>query len=167
MAVKQESMLVAPTPDGSGNVLPELWGVKALSSPYNSQNFIFKDSGTRIGLHDSYPITSLYSSAPVLVIRWTSIATTGNIVWDFEYRVVDIGESLDQAGTQEAGLTVTDAALGTARSYQEATIALSAANFAKERLLQFTLFRDGADAADTLAADGVLWNLMFRFDDGS
>lgn len=153
-------------PDTSGNVFPEGYDVKATNDVWDRMVWIFNDTATRIGLHGGFAVPKNYVGGATLVIVWTATATTGNVVWDFDYRTVGGNDttSLDQTGTEQS-VTVTDAAPGAANRRLEATVALTAANFAADEEVEFTLFRDGVDAADTMAAAAILFRLQFEYSD--
>jgi hypothetical protein len=138
----------------------------ATNDVWDSTVVVFPDSGLRDGIAGRFLIPSWFVSSPEIVVVWTSTATTGNVVWDFDYRAVggDNLESLDQTGTQEA-LTVTDAAPGAAHRRLAAAMAMTAANLAAQDEVEFELFRDGAIAGDTMAASALLFRLMFRASD--
>ena len=118
------------------------------------------------GLHGGFTVPKTYVGAPKIIVVWTSTLTAGNVVWDFVYRAVggDNAESLDQAGTQES-VTVTDAAPGAAHRRLEASMTLTAGNFAVDDEVEFVLARDGTDAADTLAGSALLFQALFEFSD--
>lgn len=118
----------------------------------------------RLGLNGGFTIPKDYVGSATLVIVWTSTITTGDVVWDFEYRAVggDDSESLDQAGTQES-VSVTDTAPSAANERMEATIALTSANFAVDDEVEFYFARDGTDAADTMAGAAMLFSLIFQY----
>lgn len=118
----------------------------------------------RLGLHGGFTIPKDYVGSAVLVIVWTATLTSGDVVWDFEYRAVGGNDttSLDQAGTQES-VTVTDTAPGAANRRLEATINLTSGNFAVDNEVEFFFARDGADAADTMAGSAMLFSLIFQY----
>ncbi len=120
----------------------------------------------RLGLMGSFFVPKNYASGAVLVVTWTATLTTGNVVWDFEYRSVVEGstETVDQTGQAES-LTVTDAAPSTALAPQEVTIALTDGNFAIDDLVQFFLARDGVVAGDTMAGSVILLGAQFEYSD--
>lgn len=167
MATIRRSILgLATVPDSSGDVFLEPISVKLTASPWEYLIIVFNDSGTRIGLHFSFEVPQDYVGAAKFIPVWTSTATAGNVPWDVDYRAVggnDI-ESLDQAGTQES-VTITDAAPSVTEERLEAIITPTASNFAAGDSVQGTLFRDGADAADTMAAAAILQQLLFEYSD--
>lgn len=167
MATHRISILGPGTiPDTSGNVFFEPFDVKATNDVWDRLVCVFNDTATRIGLHGDFAVPKNYVGAPKIIVVWTSTAITGNAVWDFDYRAVggNDTESLDQAGTQES-VTVTDAAPGAALRRLEAEMALTAANLAVDDEVEFTFFRDGTDVAETMAAAGLLFRLLFEYTD--
>lgn len=167
MATHRIPILGWPTvPDTSGNVFFEQYDVKATNDVWDRLVAIFNDTSTRLGLHGGFTVPKNYVGTAKLVIVWTSTATSGNTVWDFDYRTVGGNDttSLDQSGTEEA-VTVTDAAPGAAHRRLEAIISLTSANLAADEEVEFTFFRDGADASDTMAAAAILFQLMFEYAD--
>ena len=153
-------------PDASGNVFFEPYDVKATNDVWDRLVCIFNDTATRLGLKGGFTIPKNYVGTPKIVVVWTATAITGNVVWDFDYRAVggNDTESLDQAGTQES-VTVTDAAPTAVNNRLEASMALTAANLAIDDEVEFEVFRDGADAADTMAAAGIVFNILFEYVD--
>lgn len=155
----------ATLPDSSGSVWFEPLAVLATNDVWPELVAVFADTATRIGLGGRFTAPKNYVGTPKFVIVWSTTATSGNAIWDVDYRAVgaDNSESLDQTGNQES-LSVTDAAPGAAWRRMECLIAATAANFAVDDEVQFTLFRDGADS-DTIAASIVLFQLLFEYAD--
>jgi hypothetical protein len=120
---------------------------------------------TRLEAFGSFDVPENYSSTPVFRIRWNTSLTTGDVVWDVDYRAVggDDTESLDQA-TQDEQITVTDSAGSAAHERLNVTISASA-NFAAGDTVTFLLARDGVAAGDTLAGMAMLHELFFEFSD--
>jgi len=157
-------------PDSTGECFPESYQVLATNDVWQRMVWRFGSSNAaaptvRHGLHGGFAVPKNYVGTPVVVIVWTATLTSGNVVWDFEYRTVGGNDttSLDQAGTEES-VTVTDAAPGAANRRLEATISL-AANFAVDEEVEFFLARDGADAADTMAGAALLVGAYFQYAD--
>lgn len=153
-------------PDTSGNVFLEPYNVKATNDVWDRLVTIFNDTATRIGLAGGFTVPKNYVGSANIIVVWTATATTGNVVWDFDYRAVggNDAESLDQAGTQEA-VTVTDAAPTAAHRRLEASMALTAANLAVDDEVEFELFRDGVSASDTMAAAAIVVAVLFEYAD--
>lgn len=153
-------------PDGSGSVFFEPFTVKATNDVWGRLVGVFNDTSTRIGLRGGFAVPTNYVGTPSIIVVWTTTATTNDVVWDFDYRAVggDDTESLDQTGTQET-VTVTDTAPSAALERLEASLSLTAGNFAADDTVLFELFRDGADAADTMTAAALLFGLYFQYSD--
>jgi hypothetical protein len=71
---------------------------------------------------------------------------------------------LDQAGTQES-VNSNDTAPSAVNERMVFTQALTDGNFAAGDTVTFALARDGTDAGDTMAADAMLFELFFEYDD--
>lgn len=153
-------------PDDSGNVFWEPFNVKATNDQWRHGVWVFNDTATRLVLYGSFLVPKNYVGTPSILLPWSASATTGNVVWDFDYRAIggDNTESLDQLGTQEA-VTVTDAAPTAAWNRLVPSVALTAANLAADDIVQFLIARDGADAADTMAAAALLFGAWFQYSD--
>jgi hypothetical protein len=155
-------------PDTSGNVWIEPLPVAATNDVWGHFVWRFKDTSTRIGLRGSANIPKNYnaSGTTALIVVWSTTATSGNCVWDCDYRAVggDDAESLDQTSNQES-VTVTDAAPTAAWRRLAASITLTAGNLLADDTLQFELFRDGSDGSDTMAADAYLFGLFLQYTD--
>jgi hypothetical protein len=167
MATRRIPMLAWPTiPDASGDVWIEPYPLSATNDVWGALVVRFKDTATRIGLHGRIVVPKNYIGTPKVVIRWTSQVTAGNVVWDVDYRAVgpDNVESLDQATAQQS-VTVTDAAPGATDRLLETSVALTAANLAVDDALEFILFRDGTDGADTMVGDAILTDLLLEYVD--
>ena len=161
----------ATMPDTSGEVFPESYDVLATNDVWDRTIYRFGSSNVaeptaRMGLHAGFTVPKNYVGVPKIVVIWTATPITGNVVWDFDYRTVAGNDttSLDQVGTEET-VTVTDAAPGAAHRRLEALLTLTAANFAVDDEVECTLFRDGADAADTMAGSAILFQLLFEYTD--
>ena len=165
MATRRESILGAGTvPDNSGNVFFEPYSIKATNGNWPGLVAIFNDSGTRIGLHGRFKIPAAYVGTAKIIVSWTSTATSGDTEWDFDYRAVAIGESLDQATPQES-VNQEDTAPGSTDLFGEAALVLTSGNFAAGDIVEFTIWRDGTDGGDTMAAAAILFDLEFEYAD--
>lgn len=157
----------ATAPDASGNVWVEPLDVAATNDVWKHLVWKFSNSGSaRIGLRGLFVVPKNYVAGSALVLHWSSTATSGNVVWDFDYRSVagDDSASLDQT-TNTQSVTGTDAAPGAAWRRLQLSISLTAGNFAADSTVQFELFRDKSDAADTMAASAYLFGLFFEYTD--
>lgn len=153
-------------PDTSGDVYQEPYTIKATNDVWGLMPWAFNDTGTRIGLKGGFLVPKGYVGSALIVPYWTATATSGNVVWDFDYRAVggDDAESLDQAGTQQS-VTLTDAAPTAAHRLLIPTVGLTSANLAADDFVEFEFFRDMSDAADTMAAAALLFGLYFQYAD--
>jgi hypothetical protein len=153
-------------PGNSGNVFQEPKTVKLTTTPFSPMVFIFNDTATRDALHGRFDVPLTYIDTANLVIVWTCTATSGDVEWDFDYRAVggNDTESLNTAGNQES-VNSNDTAPGAAGRRMELTISLTDGNFAPGDTVDFTLFRDGTDGGDTIAAAVILLELFFEYND--
>lgn len=158
-------------PDTSGNCWFEPYDVLATNDVWDYLVVRFGSSNaaqptTRIGLRGSFDVPQNYVGTASIIVHWTATVITGDVVWDFDYRAIggDDLESLDQAGTQEA-VTVTDTAPSAANERMTATLSLTSANLAAGDTVQFELFRDGVDVADTMAASAIVHEVIFQYND--
>lgn len=122
---------------------------------------------TREGVYGRFAVPKNFvGSTTRVIIHWTATVTSGNVVWDFEYRAVggDDAESLDQSGTQES-VTGTDANPSAAWERNELAITLTGSNFAVDDTVNYFLARDGVDASDTAASATLLYGAFFEYSD--
>ena len=153
-------------PDDSGDVFLEPYSIKATNDVWKRLVAIFNDTSTRIGLRGSFDVPKDYVGSPNVIVVWTATATSGDVEWDFDYRAVggnDV-ESLDQTGTQES-VNVNDTAPSAIHERMEASLTLTAGNFAADDTVLFELFRDGVDAGDTMAAAAIVHGVLFEYAD--
>ena len=152
--------------DTAGNVFFEPYSIKATNDVWKRLVCVFNDTATRIGLAGGLTVPKNYVGNAKIIVVWTSTATTGNCRWEFDYRTVggDDTTSLDQTGTEES-VGVTDAAPGAAHRRLEAPMTLTATNLSVDEEVEFELFRDGADAADTMAAAALVFAALFEYTD--
>lgn len=166
MATHRKSIMQNLQFDSSGNGYFAPYADLATNDQWNPQVAVFKDTSTRIVLYGTSSIPKNYVGTASVIIVWTSTATSGNVVWDFDYRAVggNDSESLDQTGTQEA-VTVTDAAPGAAHRRLEVSISLTSSNLAADDTIEFLIARDGADGSDTMAASAILAGVFLEYSD--
>ncbi len=172
MATHRIPILGWPTrPDDTGECFPEPYDILATNDVWDRLVLRFGSSNAaqptvRHGIHGGFVVPKNYVGTAKVVIVWTATLTTGDVVWDFEYRTVGGNDttSLDQAGTEES-LTVTDTAPGAANRRLETSITPTASNFAVDEEVEFYFARDGVDAADTMAGSALLFSLLFEYAD--
>lgn len=167
MATKRIPILGFGTvPDGSGAVFFEPYTVKATNDVWARMVCIFNDTSNRDGLDGGFTVPKDYVDSANIIVVWTSTAITNDVEWDFDYRAVsgDDAESLDQTGTQEA-VNQEDTAPSAAHEKMEATLAVTDGNFAADDEVTFTLFRDGSDGGDLMAAAAIVFAVLFEYAD--
>lgn len=167
MATFRLPLLGWPTlTDGGGDVFFEPQDIKATNDVWRAGVAVFNDTAARDGLRGRFNVPKNYVGTAKLIIVWTTTATSGDVEWDFDYRAVggnDV-ESLDQTGNQES-VNSNDTAPSAAFERMEIAITLTAGNFAVDDTVQFEIFRDGADAGDTIAAAVLLFDAFFEYAD--
>lgn len=151
-------------PDGSGDVFFEPFSVKATNDEWERLVGVFNDTSTRLVLHFGFVVPQDYASQPRFEVDWAATATTGAVRWEVDYRVVEAGEGLDQSGVEET-VGATASAPGTALDLERTTITPTEVNFAAGAQVEGRLVRDGTDAADTMAAAALLFDVLFRYND--
>lgn len=121
---------------------------------------------TREGFYGSFNVPKNYVGTAIIIPVWTATVTSGDIVWDVDYRAVggNDSESLDQSGAQES-LTATDTNPSAAWERMETELALTSSNLAVDDTVQFLVMRDGVAAGDTAAAATLLCDLIFQYAD--
>ena len=156
-------------PDSTGECWFEPYSILATNDVWKHLVGRFGSSNAaqptvRHGFYGSFVVPKDYVGTAKLIPYWTATVTTGNVVWDFDYRSVggDDTTSLDQTGTEEA-LTVTDAAPTAANRLLAPSLTLTSTNLAADEVIEFYFARDGVDAADTMAASAILHALLFEY----
>ena len=160
-------------PDSSGKVWLEPYSILATNDVWPFLVIRFDENSsnntqlsTRAGIYGQFWVPGNYVGTAKVYPVWTATVTTGNCVWDFDYRAIsgDDAESLDQTSNNEA-LTITDAAPSAAHERNTPSFSLTSSNLAAGDTVEYFLARDGADAADTLAAAALLVDLIFEYSD--
>lgn len=151
------------TPNSSGNVYPKLSSIDDANDRFIHERLAFKDSGTRIGAYVVFEVPNVYVGTPKAVPHWSSTATTGDVVWDVDTKAVADAESLDPS-TDDDAVTATATTPGTARLRKDTSITLTG-TYAAGDLVLLAIYRDGVQAADTLAAEALLEGVSFEFAD--
>src|SRR3990167_792127 len=172
MATHRISMLGTNTvPDTSGNCWQEPYTILATNDVWGYLIWRFGSSNaaaptTRIGLRGQFAVPKNYVGTAKLIVVWSATLTTGDVVWDMDYRAItgNDTESLDQAGTQES-VTGTDTAPGAANRRLELSVNLTSANLAADDSVEFEIFRDATDAEDTMAGSAILVDAYFEYAD--
>jgi hypothetical protein len=154
----------AALPDTSGSVWAEPSSISLSNDQYPALIFRFADTSGKIGLRTRFVVPKNYVGTAKIVLIWGVNATSGNVVWDVDYRAIASGESFDPNSHQES-VTGTTAAPGTAFLQAVTTINLTSGNLAVDDVVEMTISRDGADGSDTTAADALLFAALFEYAD--
>jgi len=172
MATHKLSILgTGARPDTSGKCWAEPYTILATNDAWGQDIFRFDDDGTnadvttRVGLRGSFRVPDNYVSGVDIIARWSSTATAANTVqFDFDYRAVAVGESMDQTGVQEA-LTSQGTDSATANILISTTIgAATDGNFTAGDIVEFEFFVDGA-TSHTMTVALILHDLIFQYAD--
>lgn len=151
-------------PDSSGNVYFEPAAINfGANDRYPGMVLVFKDTATRIGCGFQFRVPKNYVGGGTFIFVWGTTATSGNLDLEIDYTSIADGETMDPSADQE-NLATTQAAPGTARLQEVASIAATAGNFVADDMVLGTVFRDGADA-DTIAASVYCFGLFFQYTD--
>ena len=104
----------------------------------------------------------LNGAFPVNVfLKWTAPATSGNVVWDMDYKSIAEGEDL---GGAEVNVTVTDAAPGTADfKLTSPVLVIPAGVITQGDTISLNFRREGGDGGDTMTGDAVLIGVELQF----
>lgn len=169
MATYQISILGANTvPDNSGRCWLEPYDVVATNDVWKMLVFRFKDPAANQahGLYGQFTVPVNYVSAAAVIPVWTSTAIVNNCQWRFTYRTVggDNTTSLDQTSNEQQ-VRQSDAAPGAAHRRLTPSITLTAANFSPSETVEFLFERQDLASDDTMAADAVLFDLLFSYAD--
>lgn len=167
MTVHRMSVLGAATlPDASGNVWPEPASLTQTNDRYPQLVWRFKDTATKDSLGIRFAVPKTYvgsTTAPKLIVVWTTTATSGNAIWTFDYSSAASTASLDPSADEE-NLTVTTAAPASSQTGKESALTFTGADLAAGDILQGKLSRNGA-GSDTIAADLVVYDILFEWAD--
>jgi len=165
MATHELAILGANSkPDTSGEVFFEPYSIKDTGAVIDPLVLIFNNSGTKDGISGVFQVPQNYVGTAKLNIYWNANATTGNCIFDLSYLTRSSGEDMGAAATDTTD-TVTTGTNGTAFNLNKSTMTLTAGDFAAGDIVPFELFRDTANASDTLAAAAIVFAITFEYAD--
>lgn len=108
----------------------------------------FDDSATH-AVHRDFHLPADWAGNIDLRLFWNTPATSGNVCWQIQTAFVADGATIDPA--YNAAQKITDAAVGTTNRYNVATqTSIIVSGAAAGSRMSLKIFRDPADAADTL-----------------
>lgn len=172
MATHEISMLGNCMPDTTGRCWIEPYDVAATNDVWKYQiiRLLNPATGNWHGVYGSLWVPKNYVGTPVVTPVWTTTATSGNAQFRFTYRCVggNDAESLDQTSNQEQLTPAASGAPAPSAANERKTvpaISLTAGNLAASDLMQFLFERGDNSAADTIAADITLHDLIFSYAD--
>ena len=152
------------TPDASGEVFPSKYSVKDTGTILDPVVMVYKNSGTKDGAAKSFIVPQNYVGTAKLIVYWNVNATSGNAIFDLSYLTRSDAEDMGAAATDTTD-TVTTTTDGTAFNLNTSTMTLTAGDFAAGDIVMVELFRDTANASDTLAADLMVHKIVFEYAD--
>lgn len=167
MALHRISCLGALTlPDTSGSVFFEPYPIRATNDFWKHGNFVFTAAGSKISLYSAFRVPNNYVASPTFYVEWTSVTTTGSVIWEVAYRSVggDDTTSLDQATAAET-LTIKDAAPTATDRRLFAGVAATASLLGSGSMVEVKLSRDGTSASNTMAASAQVFDLVLEYSD--
>lgn len=152
------SILGFATLPASGDVWFEPASITQTNDRYAGLICRFKDTATKISLGVRFYVPAGFVGR--ITIIWTTTATSGNAVWNFDYTAIGNGETLDPNSDQES-LNVTTAAPGTSQLRVNSVMNMTLANLAAGDLVEGIISRNGA-GSDTIAADLCVYDIIFE-----
>jgi len=164
MATQDKNLMENLQPDDTGGCFPSNLVAEGATN-WLHEVFGFLANAARSRLHGLIEIPSDYVGAAVIVVDHTANASTGDVDWEFEYRVLAAGDNMDQAPQEALGTdAASSAAIATAFDRQTTSITLTTpGNFVASRFLQFALVRNAA--TDTLSVSALLAKLKLQYSD--
>jgi hypothetical protein len=163
MATHEIRVIGNGLPDTTGEVYPERYDVVDTGAAISPGCFIFGNTNTRVGLAGQFIVPQNFSSSATFRIHWTANGTTGDVMWDIDYLTRTAGEDMGAAITR--GITNLDEKTATAFDLETIDLTATDGDFAVGDVVLFETFRDLSEAADTLAADAILFDIVFRYSD--
>ena len=158
-------------PDSTGEVFFQPFSVLATNDVWARQVCRFGSNNVVAPtidhfLHGGFQVPKNYVGTASVIVVWTSTITSGAVRWQFAYRTVagDDANSFDQTSTEET-VAVDDNAPGAANRRLAASLSVTAANFAADEDVTFTIGRLGAHANDTMSSSAMLFGAYFQYND--
>jgi putative transposon-encoded protein len=155
---------IAFLPDTSGNCYPKPDSIDNSNDRFPHEILAFKDSGTRVAASATFAVPKNYVGSAAFFIVWKSTATSGDVVWDLDTNALADGETLDPSADTDA-LTVTTTTPGTARLRKDSQPVTVSGTYAADDVVLCKVARDGAQGADTLAAEALFEGVFFQYAD--
>jgi hypothetical protein len=165
------SVLLTPAsaqpPDGTtSNAAPAIQTAKgSAAAPSRFSLVAAFDPATVENLWWAFQLPANYASGGTLRLLWEANATTGSVVWGASVgatTAADVDTPVEHA--QAAAATVTTAANTTeARRLVESTVMLTMDSAAANDLVVLRVYRDAANASDTVSVDATLWSVMLDY----
>lgn len=161
----------AMNPDTSGKCWPEPATILGTNDVDKSMLFRIDEDGTngtalttKVGVYGAFVVPKNYVSTPKIVVIHQTTKTTGDVVWDIDYKPVAAGETLDPASFNTSD-TATITVPGTANFSKEISVSLAAEALAVDDTVLFYCARDGVAAGDTLAGASLIREILFEYAD--
>lgn len=125
----------------------------------------FRNSGTGakyLGGSISTPSNYTSSGTVKILIIWRTSATSGDVKFFVSYKSIATDETFDPSTDDEA-LTVTTTAKATTLWRAISEVTLTASNLVANETLLWRLGRAADDAADTLAAEALVEDVLLEY----
>jgi hypothetical protein len=163
MASHRVSIFGALVPDS--NAYPEPLNVDAGNNLSSILAWVLGDTSADVVLEFGFEVPQNYVSAPKIVARFVTVATSGNVMLEAALRGIAVGESLDPTTYAQTVTSAATAVPGTAFNIGEVSLTFTAGNFAAGDFMLGKFLRKGSSGSDTLAADLLLVELTFEYAD--
>ncbi len=148
----------------NANVWWEPYSAKDAGAILDPLVLTYSNSSTKDGANNSFVVPQNYVGTAQLIVLWNVNATTGDAIFDLSYLNRTDAEDMG-AAAQSTTDTVTLTTDGTAFNLNTSTMTLTASDFVAGDISMVELFRDTANASDTLAADLMVHKIIFQYAD--
>lgn len=157
----------AQPPDGStSNAAPALLVAKGTgTAPVPFNLYAAFDASTNEHLWWTVICPFDYLSGGTFRLSWATNATTGNCVWGARISAITAGDvdTYLEHNAAAATTATTGANATEARRVIETTISPATDSLAANDLVRFLVYRDAANASDTLSVDAELLAVTFEY----
>lgn len=167
MAVTPIPILTQATaPIGVAGAFRSPYSVYSTNGTWPGMVWVFDNNGLLVGMTGRFRVPVGYVSGAQFILVWTATSSTGNIPWRITSRKVDGNdqESFDQLGEDSETDLLTPGPT-TANNRMQTIVTPPPADFTAGATIQFGIFRDGLNAGESMAAEGLLFDAYFDYSD--